>query len=890
MPENLISYKPFTTNTEFSLSDNGKWQHGDKINTSLQKLLAFFEQKGIHGGTLKIGETSIHITNKADLFNQLSKIDSTLKTLETSQASTGPTQALRKNLTQLLNDEEKNLRKALEEHDKNLQELQESINTEKKHLSPLRRIFKPKTLREAEKLVKKEGLKNAEAHRKASELEAQIQSKKELIAPQQPLVQKPNQPAAKQPVAQSNSPAQQPQAPGAAHQQEKVPGEPQATPANPQSAVAEQNSAPASVEQNQGVAPAPVAPPAPKAPAAAPAQPKQQKLPENLQDEIKKFNINNLKKTPAGNAPSSSESEQSSVAQPNQQAEQPVAPNTGTNAAGQAAQEPAQGSNLSAPANISDNNVAPQAISADQAQPAQSSQAAAPANPQPEQNAQAAQPNQQAASAPAAVEQNQAPAVPVAPKAPEAPSAAPQQPIPPTTDLDKQIKEATANLKPVLHPHIKDPIIVSAINKALQPHHVEGPANIKELNEKALEDWKKAGIIDENGTLDFTKLGFSKSEIRKAGLKGKIWLKDNGEFDMKVSGNFGDTSADALKALKKAVNGQNNKIPGFEPSGDNSPISIDPNAVKELSPEDKITLGHGGQIQFRAMANGEMLKVILDPGEDGKDDGLTIGIFGKNEKSEKIPLAVVFEGAERNGFSAKKNGHPILEDWRKQELFKKAAVEQNIDRLVPFTSRFDRITQSNEDDVCRIQAENTLWNAVDVYLRMVATTSSSPENNQQGVKVSIAKKAADVEKGQEPAAPNPGKTNSTIPEANASKVQDKNIFHAEKGPLQKPRNYSDLLDATKGLKDALSQLPHPEAKSVQMPQPSSVASDPIDLDTNLEKVTLEDSKTGEKATVKDSLNIPPEEFDNLSAGLGALPEALNGLVANPTGQPIEITK
>ena len=272
------------------------------------------------------------------------------------------------------------------------------------------------------------------------------------------------------------------------------------------------------------------------------------------------------------------------------------------------------------------------------------------------------------------------------------------------------------------HPHLGGTFALE-IREVLHPDPTEGPKNMKALNEATYQEWVKEGLVDSKGRLDFTKLGLSSSEIRKAGLKGKIWIGDDGKPEMSVKFQFGDAAVHALWELKNKINTE------FEPSGPNSPMSVNPELARELSKADQEILARGGQIQFRSLANGETLKLILDPGKDGEGDGLTVTVLDRNceatKTSEKIPLSAVFEGQAYKEIAALKDGHPILEGWRKQDFFAKSAIQEKVQGL-PFTSRFDRITESNEDDVGRLQTENTLWNAVYEYLGITSGAGNNP--------------------------------------------------------------------------------------------------------------------------------------------------------------------
>ena len=274
---------------------------------------------------------------------------------------------------------------------------------------------------------------------------------------------------------------------------------------------------------------------------------------------------------------------------------------------------------------------------------------------------------------------------------------------------------STANpleMAKAVNPAIKDKDTAEATYKALHPTPIEGSKEMKELNEATLEEWKRQGIVDKDGNLDFTKLGdppLSAREVRKAHLKGKVWIDETGKFEMKVNFQFGENAYKGLKNLKEKTNSD------FEPKGENSPISIDPRAAKELSAADLAILKRGGQIQFKALGDGRMLKITAPLGEeDASKAKLKIKIFGDDTEQELDSLSEVFKN---------------LENW--QELAGKMAIKKEIDGI-PFTSRFDVIKKSNEDDPERIQAENAIWDAIYAYLgTTINQPAQKPEAAQQ---------------------------------------------------------------------------------------------------------------------------------------------------------------
>lgn len=306
----------------------------------------------------------------------------------------------------------------------------------------------------------------------------------------------------------------------------------------------------------------------------------------------------------------------------------------------------------------------------------------------------------------------------------------------PTTGPTKQqIDEAIEKIHTQTggHPHFGT-TFSEEIQQLLHPKPIETLIGTKEANETALEIWKSCGLINDEGTINFTKLcqpplcdpALSEKQIRNAKLSGKIWVDDEGKFQMDVTFKFGEDAVKALSALKEKVNDT------FQPSSDDSPISINPEDAGVLKGSALLALKHGGQIQFKSLPNGKTLKLILDPGEDGAGDGLTIEVWDKGNrekpiKSKKVPLSVVFEGQECYGRCVQKDDHPILGDWRSRELFQKSVVHTEKERIIPFTARFDRLVSDNTEDPARIQAQNTLWAAVWTYLEATIQLEEAKE-------------------------------------------------------------------------------------------------------------------------------------------------------------------
>ncbi len=272
----------------------------------------------------------------------------------------------------------------------------------------------------------------------------------------------------------------------------------------------------------------------------------------------------------------------------------------------------------------------------------------------------------------------------------------------PSTTITKEISSGD-------HPHLDE-----ATNKAVQSYFNPEQKEVKTADaEKLIENLKKANLIFENGNIDFTALGLDSETILKAGIKGKVFIKD-GSFDFKISGKCSAEAQECMKALKDKLE-ELKKQDGLD-----VPININPATVGPLSAEDQAALANGGQIQYRSLPNGDVMKLTLDPGSNGDGDGLTIGVYKPGDDpslklqslTKKIPLNVVFEGAELNG---KKIG-PFLKDWRESKFFENSVIHTEMELL-------GKEKQTNEDDVGRIQTQNKLWNAVNEYLKASVETS-----------------------------------------------------------------------------------------------------------------------------------------------------------------------
>lgn len=229
---------------------------------------------------------------------------------------------------------------------------------------------------------------------------------------------------------------------------------------------------------------------------------------------------------------------------------------------------------------------------------------------------------------------------------------------------------------------------------------------------------RNEGIIDKKGNINFSKFGTPLSR-HKAKLSGSIYLEGD-KLQINIEGTCGPEAAKILQQLKTAVNGDSN-----------SPLTINPQIIN-ISQTDENLLARGGQIQYKPLSNGKILKLTLDPGENGQGDGLTLSVWNngykiQQGKAKKIPLSVVFEGQPLDGVRVLRDGRPILEDWGKRQLFENSVIKTEEEKIFFFTK-----TQSdNTTDIGRTEAKNTLWRAVYEYLRNTQESEQSDALQQQ---------------------------------------------------------------------------------------------------------------------------------------------------------------
>jgi hypothetical protein len=277
------------------------------------------------------------------------------------------------------------------------------------------------------------------------------------------------------------------------------------------------------------------------------------------------------------------------------------------------------------------------------------------------------------------------------------------------------------------HPHIDNDDVMANIDAIMEPRGFD-----KEADKALFEHLKDRGVINEDGKIDFTKLGLSPRQIKRAGLEGKVFIKENGQLDFNIRGKCGENAVKALEGFKKAID---DFIAKESDLGSKITLQINPSNVAKPSASDLEVLRRGGQIQYRPgdthtekdVTLQNTVKLTLDPGEKGGGDGLTVEVLNADgdrvHSTPKIPLDVVFGGEKLAGHRALNGNQPILPNWRERKLFEQAQVHVKIGGDDP---------KSNVNDPNRIQAENNLWSGVMDYLK-VTTQATVGAFNAGGV-------------------------------------------------------------------------------------------------------------------------------------------------------------
>ncbi len=300
----------------------------------------------------------------------------------------------------------------------------------------------------------------------------------------------------------------------------------------------------------------------------------------------------------------------------------------------------------------------------------------------------------------------------------------------PTNGVEGLTLQQTTNAgAPETHPHIDDPEINKCVKQVLSEKTFDAAADKALFG--ALGD---KGIIADNGTINFDKLKISvdgktiegkklSKLIKKAGIQGEMFIKGNGELDYHITGKCGKAAVQILQSLQSAIHECSQGLP--DGLGDKVTLNLMPQTAAGPSAEDLQVLRNGGQIMYKPADGDNVVKMALDPGNGSEGDGLSVSLCDVNGKvreghgTKKIPLSVVYEGKEYNGKEVKT---ALLANWREENLFAKAQIQESEGRPTPL-SKLQK--QSNESNPERVGAQNKLWNAAFKYLGMTSDVSET---------------------------------------------------------------------------------------------------------------------------------------------------------------------
>ena len=259
------------------------------------------------------------------------------------------------------------------------------------------------------------------------------------------------------------------------------------------------------------------------------------------------------------------------------------------------------------------------------------------------------------------------------------------------------------------HPHL-DEETSTKVQKIIN-HTPPKNGHVDDFIERIKQEKFLEKEINGKYLIDFKKLGLSKEEIKEAGIKGKIFKNTKGEFDIEITGQCSPATVKCLRVLKQKLeviqNSNNSDFATIE-------INIEPNTAGPLNANDLKVLENHGLIKYKIIPNSNqtdnnIMKLILDPGKDEKDDGLMVAIYNNvydliiTPKLSKIPLKVVFEG---DNFNEKPGINPLLPNWR------------NV---------FELSSSSRE-------AQKILWNTVDDYLKASVKITEGHHDTDNEVK------------------------------------------------------------------------------------------------------------------------------------------------------------
>lgn len=287
------------------------------------------------------------------------------------------------------------------------------------------------------------------------------------------------------------------------------------------------------------------------------------------------------------------------------------------------------------------------------------------------------------------------------------------------------------------HPHLNDNL-QEPIRKMF---HEDKPPQVTKEQETATKEMlaKLSNRLAPDGSFDLKGLRtrdgkeITAKMLKTAHLKVKITGED-GKFEYKVSGYCNEEAAKCLEVLEDILNKVDKEVNGKQDPNYKPAFNLMANVVRDggSTPSDLDVLGRGGQIHYKLLGD-DIVKLTLDPGEHGENDGLSVQClngdgtpkFGDDGAPilQKIPLNVVFEGAEHDGVRAfGDNGRPFLPDWRSSRIFEASQMQVRTEYWTK------REVSSNVDDINRVQAENRLWNAAYEYLKLMVNKTVDSGN------------------------------------------------------------------------------------------------------------------------------------------------------------------
>ena len=400
------------------------------------------------------------------------------------------------------------------------------------------------------------------------------------------------------------------------------------------------------------------------------------------------------------------------------------------------------------------------------------------------------------------------------------------KPLPDVTPnvLQKNSELVGTNIQQSTIENSKHPHLGEEFTDPISQMFTEKPSS-QEAGQAMFNALKERGIINANGELNYEALGVAK-KAKAAHMKGKVFVTENG-FDFNIRGRCGNDAVEVMTAFKEALEKIQQENP--EQMKDIN-ISIEPNAVATPSETDLQVLGRGGQIQYKPLPDGQVIKMVLDPGENGEEDGLSVSVYDKGMKNEnvktiKVPLKVVFEGGEYGDDKTralKDNNQALLPNWRNQRLFENSSIQKEYTAFIPGVHHLSRKDKDNTGDVNRIQAQNQLWNAVYEYLKIKVDSKdnefivNNKKINENAEKKDQAIQQPNVNEtdGKQNTSDVKLETATKVPAPEKGTIETGNVSD-KKGPrvtvkvtkkTKDSHNRRSLLDAAKKLSDTFASI------------------------------------------------------------------------------------